>query len=496
MGAPPLRQCLCHETRRHTNSTRCFKRGYRQRDKLHNAENSKMLGSHLQRELFGDHSEINKLELFGEAAMAAISGTGWELLISRQVEHTRGTRRRTVGTYKVFHNGTAVTGLSGFVCESRGPGDNSKEDNGRRIEPGTYPLATQAGGKYVTIGYTGGKTPPKPGLELLKTNKRTEILIHPGVNFLSSVGCINPTKKVSGPLSDMDFTESRTRVIALIDDLKTFAGGGFPKSNGKRIPNASVVVEGEPVLSTESVESVLEAVAGDPNKGLPAAVFQKFAPRPASGSKRTIYDGYIGAFTSDKGLKTLGDHGVCNNYDRLMHFFAQAAMETGGFTLIRESLTYTTVAAIRNAWRSRAAGKTDQWIKDNLLRKPQALGDWAYGGRMGNVKGTLDGFNFRGGGTFQTTGRDAYTAKGKLAKVDLANHPELIEDPQTSLLAACAEWKGSGCNAFADAGLIKKISRAINVGNANSATQANGEADRIAWHEKIFKAVKNAGLLG
>ena len=25
---------------------------------------------------------------------------------------------------------------------------------------------------------------------------------------------------------------------------------------------------------------------------------------------------------------------------------------------------------------------------------------------------------------------------------------------------------------------------------------ANGEADRIAWHEKIFKAVKNAGLLG
>ena len=171
-----------------------------------------------------------------------------------------------------------------------------------------------------------------------------------------------PDEEVSGPLSDMDFTESRTRVIALIDDLKAFAGSGFPKTNGKPIPKASVVIEGEPVPSTESVESMLEAVAGDPKKGLPAAVFQKFAPRPASGSRRAIYDGYIGAFTSDKGLKTLGDHGVCNNYDRLMHFFAQAAMETGGFTLIRESLTYTTVAAIRTACKSRAASKTDQWI--------------------------------------------------------------------------------------------------------------------------------------
>ena len=99
---------------------------------------------------------------------------------------------------------------------------------------------------------------------------------------------------------------------------------------------------------------------------------------------------------------------------------------------------------------------------------------------MGNVKGTLDGFKFRGGGTFQTTGRNSYTAKGKLAKCDLGNHPELIEDPQISLLAACAEWKESGCNAFADAGLIRKISRAINIGNANSATPANGEAERVA----------------
>lgn len=429
--------------------------------------------------------------------MATISGSGWELLITRQVEHVRGTRYRTVGTYQVFHNGApakGLPGLAGFVCESRGPGDNSHPN--RRLEAGTYPLATSAGEHHATYGYTSGKASPKPGLEVLNANERSEIFIQPGDDFLSGVGCINPTKKLDGPLSDMDFVESRARAITLINDLKAFAGDAFPATNGKKIPNAFVVVDGEPMLSADSVDTTMEAVPADPRKGLPAAVFQKFAARPASGSRQTVYDGYIGAFTSDKGLKTLGDYGVSANYDRLMHFFAQAAMETGGFTLIRESLTYTTVAAIRKAWKSRAAGRTDQWIEDNLLRKPQALGDWAYGGRMGNVKGTLDGFNFRGGGTFQTTGRNAYTAKGKLAKVDLAGHPELIEDPQISLLAACAEWKESGCNAFADAGQIRKISRAINVGNANSTTPANGEADRIAWHDKIFKAVKNAGLLG
>ena len=429
--------------------------------------------------------------------MTPISGNGCELLVVRQVEHVRGTRYRTVGTYQVFHNGTAakgLPGLSGFVCESRGPGDNSTAQSNRRVEPGSYALATLAGEHHATFGYTSGKATPKPRLELCDTSKRSEILIQPGDDFLSGVGCINPTKKIDGPLSDMDFVESRARVITLINDLKAFAGDAFPTTNGKA--NAFVVVDGEPMLSADSVDTSLAALPADSRKSLPAAVFQKFAARPASGSRQTVYDGYIGAFTSDKGLKTLGDYGVSDNYDRLMQFFAQAAMETGGFTLIRESLTYTTVKAIRATWKSRAAGKTDEWIEDNLLRKPQDLGEWAYGGRMGNVKGTLDGFNFRGGGTFQTTGRNSYTAKGKLAKVDLGNHPELIEDPQISLLAACAEWKESGCNAFADAGLIRKISRAINIGNANSATPANGEAERITWYDKIFKAVKNAGLLG
>jgi hypothetical protein len=39
---------------------------------------------------------------------------------------------------------------------------------------------------------------------------------------------------------------SRKRVIALIEDMKRFLGTDFPGRNGKRIPKAFVVIDGEP----------------------------------------------------------------------------------------------------------------------------------------------------------------------------------------------------------------------------------------------------------
>jgi len=175
--------------------------------------------------------------------------TGWELLITRIREDNRGVRRRTVGRYQVFHNGDPVRGLSGACAETRGPGDNSKRNNNRRIEAGRYPLLTQSGRKYVTIGYRDSVSMsaiPRPGIDVGDTNKRLGILIHPGRGFLSSVGCINPAMALDKAGSDIDFVDSRTRVIALINDMKSFLGDAFPKRNGQLIPKAALVVDGEP----------------------------------------------------------------------------------------------------------------------------------------------------------------------------------------------------------------------------------------------------------
>ncbi|NOT50073.1 MAG: hypothetical protein HOP10_02205 [Chitinophagaceae bacterium] len=183
----------------------------------------------------------------------AITGIGWELHIIRKTEQKRASdgKRRTVGTYQVYHNGVKQTGagLSGMVAETRGPAANKPARNNRRIEEGRYPLFTQAGTNYVTIGYKDSESPsakPKPGIELMETGSRSEILLHPGVGFLSSIGCINPCTSLPDASEMIDYVPSRKRVIAIINDLKGFTGAAFPTKNGKKIVNAFIVVEGDP----------------------------------------------------------------------------------------------------------------------------------------------------------------------------------------------------------------------------------------------------------
>ncbi|PLR22230.1 hypothetical protein SGCZBJ_19315 [Caulobacter zeae] len=181
-----------------------------------------------------------------------ISKQGWELHIVRQTVQKRASdgKKRTVGVYQVYHDGQPVAGLSGQTAESRGPGDNSVAENGKRVEPGVYPLWTQDGTKYDTIGYVDNLSTsarPKPGIELKNTGARAEILIHPGVNgFLSSIGCINLCTSLPNAAEPISYVGSRRRVIALIDDMKAFLKNDFPSQNSRRIPRAQVVIEGEP----------------------------------------------------------------------------------------------------------------------------------------------------------------------------------------------------------------------------------------------------------
>ncbi len=178
-----------------------------------------------------------------------IQGSGWEIHIQRTLVQIRQSdgKPRTVGTYQVYHNGTPVPGLTGTTAESKGPSSNAVKNV--RINPGRYPLATQDGGKYATIGYTGNANPAalrRPGVELLNTGNRSEILIHPGIGFLASVGCINLCRILPNEAEPISFGGSRNRVIAIIDDMRAFLGAAFPTRNGRPIPNAFAVIDEVP----------------------------------------------------------------------------------------------------------------------------------------------------------------------------------------------------------------------------------------------------------
>lgn len=199
-----------------------------------------------------------------------ISGSGWELQVSRLGLQVSGGRKRTYGTYQVYIDGRPQDGLSGRICECVGPGDKVS-GSGKRIAEGRYPLWTQFG-RYRTIGYSSDTQvagqPPMPGILLQGTSPRTGILIHPGHPpnlYLSSIGCLNPSNPL-GPAQMMNFWDSRARVIALIDSLRDFGPDAFEHEASTHIPNAWAVIEGEPtsVLPAPPMRAQAAAARAEP----------------------------------------------------------------------------------------------------------------------------------------------------------------------------------------------------------------------------------------
>jgi putative chitinase len=205
------------------------------------------------------------------------------------------------------------------------------------------------------------------------------------------------------------------------------------------------------------------------------ADLRRFAPKMADFYRRALLDGKA----------HLAEAGILDNGKRFSHFMGQVGAETGGGTIVRESLNYT-AKRIGEVWPARAKKESGANLK-KLARNPVALGDWAYGGRMGNRKGTIDdphpdGYDYRGGGFIQTTGRYAVQKYCDRLKIEIRS--DILDDPEATLRFACFEWKESGCNALADANDLMGVSRTINTGSANSGIYPNGMEHRTAWFKK------------
>jgi putative chitinase len=156
-------------------------------------------------------------------------------------------------------------------------------------------------------------------------------------------------------------------------------------------------------------------------------------------------------------------------------WLAQCAHESGGFTRLEEDLNYkaTTMAA---CWPKRFAevgpdGKPKRSDKGALIpnkfalaleRKPEALANVVYSGRMGN--GPIEsgeGWKFRGRGLKQLTGKDNVRRFGTAVGVDFVAEPDMLLQPSYAAQSAAWFWSVNKCGPLADAddfvGLTKKI---------------------------------------
>lgn len=116
--------------------------------------------------------------------------------------------------------------------------------------------------------------------------------------------------------------------------------------------------------------------------------------------------------------------------DEFDEFLSNILQESGELSHKRENMSYS-AKRMMQVWPSRFPTLASA---QPYAHNPKKLSNLVYGSRMGNVKGTDDGWNFSGGGFIGLTGRETYTNYALYAGYKTPE--ECAEDVKTSDVAA------------------------------------------------------------
>lgn len=144
----------------------------------------------------------------------------------------------------------------------------------------------------------------------------------------------------------------------------------------------------------------------------------------------------------------------------LAHIMAQISHECGAGYDVVENLSYT-AQRMTEVWPSRFRSVAEA---GPYAHNPKALANKVYNGRMGNRTGTDDGYNFRGRGGSQTTGRDGYERVKKQTGLDVVNNPDILIEPKHFLECAVSDFINCGCMPYAVGDDIMMVTKRLNGG--------------------------------
>lgn len=152
------------------------------------------------------------------------------------------------------------------------------------------------------------------------------------------------------------------------------------------------------------------------------------------------------------------------------HAMAQFSHECGAGLEMIENLNYSAQGLV-NTWPSRF----NMGRAQSFAHNPQRIADSVYGGRMGNAPPPSDdGWNFRGRGLSQCTGREGYAKLAAKTGLDLLDNPGFLSDPDHALECGVADFIICGCLPHAVADDVVAVTKALNGGTI-------GLAARIQW---------------
>ncbi len=176
-------------------------------------------------------------------------------------------------------------------------------------------------------------------------------------------------------------------------------------------------------------------------------------------------------------------HGITSGL-RMAHFLAQAMAETGAFTVLRESMSYSVPRMLEIFGVGEHSASITPAEAPNFAHNEHALAERVYGfgnpgkaEELGNSE-PGDGFRYRGNGVLQTTGRGAHREMGQKCGLDFENNPDLVTTSEHALKPALQEWSDGNLNHFADINDIRKITLRINGG-------LNGFDERKAFFARL-----------
>lgn len=219
----------------------------------------------------------------------------------------------------------------------------------------------------------------------------------------------------------------------------------------------------------------------------------KIFPRASTALLQTVADTY-NRFMERTGMNT------CWNK---AHFFAQVAIESGEYLRVKdgESFNWYWEDLATNFPPFRTADgrkKALQWGR--AVRKPihpgvtkehqQNIANYVYspesvkGKSLGNTE-KEDGWNFRGRGLIQLTGRDAYTYANTFTGSENANivlHPDLVAtDMKIAVLSSMAfwHWKGLQHAANGNTEVTAKISKQVGKDAVSAGKSSHAEKKRF-----------------
>lgn len=167
---------------------------------------------------------------------------------------------------------------------------------------------------------------------------------------------------------------------------------------------------------------------------------------------------------------------------RMAHFLTQVMTETGGVARLDENMNYSFDTLMRVFSRKVVSEAKAR----EIARKPREVANWVYGGRdeLGNLgRHTNDGWDYRGSGYLQLTGRYNFRERGAAIGFPLEEKPDMAREPRAGLLAAIAYWQARNINDAADDNDIRRVRILVNGPKAHGLPQA------IVWFDKTWKRI-------